>query len=80
MKLAALILLLSIVPARAADYMIVLNDNEKKVLIDILDEATKARGLVIAGSTLHFLNKVQTAPVVTERKEDPPKPVEAPKP
>lgn len=61
-------------PVHAADYMITVNDNEKQALLEILDEATKAKGLGIAQNTMHFAAKLRSAPVVTERKDDPPKP------
>lgn len=74
-RLLALVLLLA-TPAHAADYMITLNDNEKQALLEILDEATKAKGLALAHNTLHFAAKLRAAPVVTERKDDPPKPAQ----
>lgn len=72
--------LLAAVPAHAADYMITLNDNEKQALLGLLDEAVKAKGLTIAQNALHFAYKINSAPVVTERKDDPPKVEGEPKP
>lgn len=78
-RIVMIAVLLASAPANAADYMVVVNDQEKQALVEILDEATRAKGLAIAPNTVHFLNKIRSAPVVTERKDDPPKPV-APKP
>lgn len=73
MKRLIVALLIISAPARAADYALVINDAEKAALIEALDEATKAKGLAIANKTVFLLNKIQTAPMVTDRKEDPPK-------
>lgn len=66
------LLALSCCRAMAADYAVVLNDGEKAALLEALDEATKAKGLAIAGNTVYLANKIKAAPVVTERKDDPP--------
>lgn len=79
-RLFVIAALLGSAPAYAAEYMIVLSDAEKTALVEILDEATKAKGLSIANNTVHFLNKIRSAPVVTERKDDPPKVPEESKP
>lgn len=58
-------------PARA-DIALILTESEKTALLEALDEATKAKGLAIAGNTLYLANKIKAAPVVTERKDDAP--------
>jgi hypothetical protein len=63
---------LSASPARAADYALILSDAERAALIEALDEATKAKGLQIAPNTVYLANKIRSAPLVTERKDDPP--------
>lgn len=72
MRYPLVLLLLATVPAGAADRAVVLNDTETAALLDALDEATKAKGLAIAPNTVYLANKIRTAPIVTERKEDPP--------
>jgi hypothetical protein len=56
--------------AQAADKALILNEQEQRDLVTILDAATKAQGLAIAASTLRLLYKLQSAGVVQE----PPKP------
>jgi competence protein ComGC len=64
-------LLLLLVPVSAADYAVMLNDAERAALIDLINEAVKAKGLDAAGSAFYLANKIKSAGVVTERKEEP---------
>lgn len=73
LAVVTLLILLLAPSGQAADYAIILNDAEKAALLEALDEATKAKGLLIAGNTVYLANKIRTAPVVTERKDDDPK-------
>lgn len=45
-----------------------ITDKEASVLITLLDEVTKAKGLSVAQSTLYFLDKIQKA--IKEPKEE----------
>jgi len=45
-----------------------ITDKEASVLITLLDEATKAKGLSVAQSALYFLDKIQKA--IKEPKVD----------
>jgi hypothetical protein len=51
----------SILPVRAADMTITLNDDEQKALVQILDLATKYGGLSVAPATAFFQNKLVQA-------------------
>lgn len=65
--------LLVTTPAGAKDYMIVVTDQERAALQDILDVAAKAAGTKQAGITvnaLYFADKFAKALEVVERKED----------
>jgi len=55
-------------PAGAVDHALILNDDEKKALVEILDIAVKSRGLEVAPNAVYLLNKLKAAPVVTEQK------------
>lgn len=66
--LLASALALCALPAAAADYALILNDQERAALVGVLDELTKAKGLAVAKTTLHLYNKVVSAPAVTEQK------------
>jgi hypothetical protein len=63
-----LLLLFSVTAANAKDYALVINDNEKKGLKQVLDAATKAEGMKIAPFTVYLLNKINAAPEVTAHK------------
>jgi len=79
MRIVLVILLLAFASrANAADTALILNDQEKAALLEALDEATKAKGLAIAPNTVYLANKIRTAPVVTDRKDNPDPPKEAP--
>ena len=69
------IVLLTLLPstAMAAEKALVLTDQEQAALVEILDAATKQGGLSIAGKTTYFLNKLNTAPVVTSQTPVEPK-------
>jgi len=74
MKLiAALFLVLAVQTAHAAEWMVIVNDAERAALLEALDEATKAKGLQIAPNTVYLANKIKAAPVITDRKDEPPK-------
>lgn len=49
----------------AADRALILSDDEQAAFRRVLDVATKAQGLQVAQTTLYFLNKLNSAPVVT---------------
>lgn len=73
----ALFLLALTLPASAADYAVILNEEEKKALIALLDAAVRANGLSSAGNAAWLAQKINAAGVVTEQKqaptEEPPK-------
>ena len=77
--IVAMVLRLAPFGAKAAEYALVLNDSERQALIALLDEATKAKGLAVAPNAVYLANKIQSAPVVTDKKDDP-APVPAPAP
>jgi hypothetical protein len=72
MKYLAILMLL-ISSAQAADKAVILSDQEQVALRNILDIATKAQGLAIAGDALYFANKINQAGVVTDQKAVPDK-------
>lgn len=63
--------------AYSADHAVILNDQERAVLLEIINEAVKARGLDMAPNAVYLTNKIKSAGVVTEQKqvptEEPPK-------
>jgi hypothetical protein len=73
MKFAAtavvLVILFATATAHAKDYAVVLNDNEKQVLLNLLDIATKSQGLAVAQSALFLAQKINTAGEVVEHKD-----------
>ena len=70
----AIILLLTLTPAFAADKALMLNEQEQAAFKQILDSATKAGGIQIAPTTVYFLNKLNVAPTVEpEKKSEPEK-------
>lgn len=70
-RLITVFLLLFSVPANAVERAIMANDQEIAALVQIIDEALKAKGVAVAQNSTYWLNKVQSAPIVTERKDDP---------
>jgi len=70
---------LSAVPAQAAERALMFDDNDVKVLTQILDAATRSGGIQIAPATVYILDKLNKAPVVTERKDADPAAAEKPK-
>jgi hypothetical protein len=66
----ALVVALSVSRAMAADKALMLNDNEQAALRHILDVATKAEGIAIAPVAVYFINKLDSAPAVVERKDE----------
>ena len=52
-----------------------LNDDEAKVLVNLLNVAVKARGLEAAESALHFVGKIQTAATAEANAQAAPAPV-----
>ena len=76
MKRFAFWLILMTSPAQAADHALILNDEEIKVLRQMLDVATKAQGLAVAKFAVYFDDKLANAPAVKEHKDD--KPAEPP--
>lgn len=72
-RLALALSLFSAAQARAADYALILNDAERAALLEIINEAVKARGLDIAANAVILASKVRAAGVATEQKSEPPK-------
>lgn len=73
MKRLALIGMLFSAPAWGADRAIVASEQEVTALVQLIDDALKARGVAVAQNAVYWLNKLQSAPIVTDRKDDPPK-------
>lgn len=71
MKRLFVLAVLTASPAWAADVALILNDEEQKALRQVLDAATRDRGLEMAGITVYFANKLRAAGTVTERKDEP---------
>ena len=57
---------------RAKDVALILNDREQQLMIGAIDATVRAQGITSAQNMLHLLNKLQTAPVVTDTKTDAP--------
>ena len=57
--------------AQAKDVALILNDNEVTALKQMLDAATKAQGLAVAGTAVYLLDKINKAPTVTDKKDVP---------
>lgn len=57
------------VSSKAADRAIVANEQEVNALIQLIDEALKAKGISVAQNAIYWLNKINTAPIVTDQKE-----------
>ncbi|MCC6172055.1 MAG: hypothetical protein IT481_08505 [Gammaproteobacteria bacterium] len=62
--------------ARAEDYALILNTAERRVMLELLDAAVRARGLEAALNAGVLAEKIKAAPVVTGRTEgvEPPAP------
>lgn len=73
MKILVVLILLLVSPVALADKAIVATNQEIAVLVQLIDEALKAKGLTVAHNAVYWVNKLQAAPVVTEQKEEPPK-------
>ncbi len=71
MRILAFLLMLTAAPSFAADYAVMLNDIERAALIELINEAVKAKGLDIAANGVYLANKIKAAGVVTERKDEP---------
>lgn len=67
------------VPVAAKDVALILNDQERQVLVQILDEATKAKGLLIARQSVYMLNKLDSAAEVVPHNDKTDKPEETQK-
>ena len=63
-------LLLPIAQARA-DVAVILTDPERAALLELINEAVKAKGLDAAPNAVYLANKIKTAGTVTERKDQP---------
>lgn len=59
--------------ARAKDVALILNDQEQTMLYQALDGTVRAQGLNAAPSMLHLLDRLRSAPIVTDTKIDAPK-------
>lgn len=55
-------------PASAADYAIILTEQERAAMVEMLDIATRAQGLMITRKTIPLWEKLINAPVVTDQK------------
>jgi hypothetical protein len=66
----------SVTAASAAEYALMFNDQEKVALLEALDAAVRYKGLEMAPNATFLANKIRTAPVVTERKDEPVAPKE----
>lgn len=71
LRLTIAALLLATASARSADRAIVANEQEVTALIQLIDEAVKSKGLSVAQAALYWVNKLQAAPMVTDRKDEP---------
>ncbi len=71
---ACLFLLISLatIPARAANYTLTFNDQEKAVLLQLLDMAVKQGGLAVAGNADYLAKKIQSAPAVSSQPQPAP--------
>ena len=82
MRKAILVLLLTTASwtAVAADRVIILSEEETKVLLNMLDAAVKAQGLTIAANAAYMLDKINKASTLIEQKlvPEPDKPKEPP--
>jgi hypothetical protein len=61
------------VSAQAKDFAVILNEQEKARLIQIIDEAIKAKGLALAGDAVFLASKIERAPEVEKQKSEPKK-------
>ncbi len=66
----ALAMVLLATQVSAADYAVMLNDAERAALLELLNEAVKAKGLDAAPNAVYLANKIKSAGVVTERKDE----------
>jgi hypothetical protein len=72
--LVALVVSLSVTSTVSAkDVMIILNETEAQALVQLLDEAVKAKGIVLANNAAVFYEKLKAAPEVKAQTEDQPK-------
>ena len=58
--------------AQAKDVALILNDQEQQMMLQAIDATVRAQGVQAASSMLHLLQKLQTAPAVTETAPDKP--------
>lgn len=56
-------------PVAAAERAIVANDQEITALIQLIDEALKAKGVAVTQNATYWINKIQAAPTVTSQQE-----------
>ena len=73
MRIFVLVFALAAPPACAADRALMLNEQEQAVLHGLFDRCVRAAGLACANDALYFDNKLQAAPTIVEKKDDPPK-------
>ena len=69
--LAALSLILLTTAAQAKPVILTLDDQEQAQLMQILDAATRQGGLNAATATVHLLQRLQAAPVLTGERATP---------
>lgn len=72
MKYLVTIAVMLSLPAFAADRAILASEQEVNALVQLIDDALKAKGVAVAQNAAYWLNKIQAAPVVTDRKDEPP--------
>lgn len=70
-RFIAIYALLFALPANAADRAIMANEQEIAALVQLIDEALKSKGVSVVQNSSYWLNKLHSAPIVTERKDDP---------
>jgi len=59
-------------PVAAAERAIVANDQEINALIQLIDEALKAKGVALIQNATYWINKIHNAPTVTSQQETKP--------
>jgi len=62
---------LSLGTARAGDKALVLNDDEQKQLVQVIDAAMKGYGAQVGRQGGHLLDRLDSAPSVVPHKEEP---------
>lgn len=66
-------LLLMVSTASAKEVMITLNETEVQALVQLLDEAVKSKGIVLANNAAVMYEKLKTAPEIKAQTQEAPK-------